>query len=186
MTILNDSAIQHGEFFEPNEPKSHSHGMSYGLSSFGYDVRMGNSIKILSQKLKRGYRVLDTADPRIEDQYSEYILQEDDKACFLLRPFRHCLVVSYETVRIPADCLAVTYPKSTLSRLGLEVTPAVLEPNWKGRITFSLFNRTDRCIRLYYKMPLAQVVFFWGELPNRGYEGKYQGTMDVTSPILTK
>ena len=179
MSVLSDHEIRIIDgMIEPYFAKSHAFGMSYGESSYGYDLRMGDTIKVMSQRTKDKYKVLSTVNKPEDDLYSTYVLKGDDP--FILKPHGRCLVATLETIKMPSNVVAITKPKSTLSRFGLDVASVVIEPDWTGKITLEVFNHTDRGIALYSGMPICQLMFFTGcGVPDNGYKGKYQGDMGI-------
>lgn len=180
MSVLCDHEIRIIEgMIDPYFAKSHAFGMSYGESSYGYDLRMGGTIKVMSQRTKNKYSVLSTDDKPEDDLYSTFELEGE--GTFILKPHGRCLVATLETIKMPCNIVAITKPKSTLSRFGLEVASVVIEPSWTGKITLELFNHTDRGIALRKGMPICQLMFFTGcGVPDNGYKGKYQGDMGVS------
>lgn len=178
MTIMCDAEVRELNAIEPYFAKSHACGMSYGESSFGYDLRMGDTVKVLSQRTKDKYKVLSTVNPPEDDLYATYVIRKNDY--FVLKPHSRCLVATLETIHMPKNCVAITKPKSTLSRFGLEVASVVIEPDWTGNITLELFNHTDRGIALYAGMPICQLMFWEGYSPDAVYNGKYQGDMGIS------
>ena len=178
MTVLADFQIYEEGIIKPHVLKSHAFGMSYGESSFGYDLRMDNTVKVMSQKNKKTVPTINTMMEDLDTLYSTYTIPED--GVFLLKPLSRCLVSTLELITMPANVVGITKPKSTLSRLGLEVASVVIEPSWTGNITLELFNKTDRNIALYPGMPICQLMFWKGEYPCNAYDGKYQGDRGVS------
>ena len=177
MTVLTDYQIFEAGIINPCVQKSHAFGMSYGASSFGYDLRMDKIVKVMSQKNKKTVPTINTTMEDLGTLYSTYTIPED--GVFLLKPLSRCLVSTLELITMPTDVVGITKPKSTLSRLGLEVASVVIEPNWTGNITLELFNKTDRNIALYPGMPICQLMFWRGEEPEAIYNGKYQGDKGI-------
>lgn len=177
MTVLADYQIFEAGIITPHVSKSHAFGMSYGESSFGYDLRMDKTVKVMSQKNKKDVPTINTTMEDIGTLYATYTIPDD--GAFLLKPLSRCLVSTLELIKMPTDVVGITKPKSTLSRLGLEVASVVIEPNWTGNITLELFNKTDRNIALYPGMPICQILFWLGEEPSAVYNGKYQGDKGI-------
>ena len=178
MNVLADYQISKAGIITPHVAKSHIFGMSFGESSFGYDLRMDNTIKILSEKNKRDVPTINTTMEDLNSLYSTFTIPED--GVFLLKPLRRCLISTLELIKMPTNVVGITKPKSTLSRLGLDVASVVIEPNWTGNITLELFNKTTRNIALYPRMPICQILFFTGEEPSAVYTGKYQGDTGIS------
>lgn len=144
--------------------------LSYGLSSFGYDVRLGTMFLVETSERTH-------ADPLNGEASYRRIFASDT---FTLLPQHRVLAQTYETVHVPPDVLGIVYGKSTYARLGLIVATTPLEPGWKGVITLSLINPTQRPILLYVMQGIAQVVFFQGTTPPQAtYQGAYQ---EATTP----
>lgn len=177
MTVLTDYQIFEAGIITPCVQKSHAFGMSYGASSFGYDLRMDKTVKVMSQKNKKLVSTINTTMEDLGSLYSTFVIPDD--GCFLLKPLSRCLVSTLELIKMPTDVVGITKPKSTLSRLGLEVASVVIEPNWTGNITLEVFNKTDRNIALYPGMPICQLMFWLGEEPEAVYNGKYQGDKGI-------
>lgn len=178
MTVLTDYQIFEAGIISPYVAKSHAFGMSYGASSFGYDLRMDKIVKVMSQKNKKTVPTINTTMEDLGTLYSTFTIPDD--GVFLLKPLSRCLVSTLELIKMPTDVVGITKPKSTLSRLGLEVASVVIEPNWTGNITLELFNKTDRNISLYPGMPICQLMFWRGEEPSVIYDGKYQGDKGIS------
>lgn len=177
MPVLADYQIYEADIVSPHVPKSHAFGMSYGESSFGYDLRMDNVVRVMSQKNKKTVPTINTMMEDLGSLFSTFVIPDD--GVFLLKPLSRCLVSTLELITMPTDVVGITKPKSTLSRLGLDVASVVIEPNWTGNITLELFNKTDRNIALYPGMPICQLMFWRGEEPMSVYNGKYQGDKGV-------
>jgi len=124
-------------------------GMSYGLSSAGYDIRIG-----MIDRTSIG----DTA--ALE---------------WIVKPSEFVLLSSLEYFEIPHDLLAVVHDKSSFARQGLALQNTVLEPGWKGHITLELSNHNWKSIKIKVGQPIAQVVFHQLDQPTKQpYNGKYQ------------
>lgn len=147
--------------------------VSYGLSSFGYDVRLGTMFLVGSS---------DTADPLVGQASYRRIFVQDS---FTLFPQQHVLAQTYETIRVPPDVLGIVYGKSTYARLGLLVHTTPLEPGWTGVITLTLINVTNRPLVVHVMQGIAQVVFFRGATPPEAtYEGAYQAATTPMPPTV--
>lgn len=145
-------------------------GLSYGISSYGYDIRLSPyDFKVF----KNTNDVIDPLDfkPSLLKQLTPDSQYPDS---FVLPPLTAALGVSHEKVTIPHNILALIVGKSTYARCGLVVNTTPLEPGWAGHITLEFFNTTSNNIRLYCKKGIAQVLFFEGEPCWQTYNGKYQ------------
>ena len=183
--ILNDTEIQ--ALCEPNDgtamiepfiPRQEGHP-SYGLGSFGYDIRLGYHFL---EPIEGDNILVDPLNfPRARFQRIEAHDYLD------IAPHSMVLAESEEWFNLPEDIFAVVYGKSTYARCGLLVNVTPGEPQWKGRWTLELNNVSPLPIRLYVGRGIAQVIFFRGERPGRTYTEKeaggiYQYQTGVTPP----
>lgn len=162
--------------------------ISYGLSSFGYDIRIGDEIYETARGIE-DYAMdpKDQADQRpqwkllgnITGKYGRYVT---------IRPHGFALGVSLERFRIPRDVMAVCMGKSTYARCGLIVNVTPLEPEWEGFLTIELHNTTTRPVRVYIGEGIAQLVFHKGDnavmVSYADRAGKYQG--QPQRPVFAK
>jgi len=172
-------AEEHGmiEPFEGGQVRSGA--ISYGLSSFGYDVRVADEYKVFTDV----YSVI--VDPKSFDPRSFV----DVKADYCIIPPRSfALARTLEYFRIPPDVLVVCVGKSTYARCGIIVNVTPLEPEWRGYLTLEISNTTPLPAKIYSHEGLAQLLFFQGEeVPEVTYaqkQGKYQDQVGVTPPRL--
>ena len=152
---------------------------SYGLGSFGYDLRLGNRFLV---PLGGVNAILDPVNFP-ESHFREYEAGDT----FELLPHSQVLSESVEWFNMPDDVCAVCWGKSSYARCGLLVNVTPLEPGWKGILTIELANVSPLPIRLHIGQGIAQVVFFRGRRPNRTYAekesgGEYQNQPGVTLP----
>ncbi len=165
---------------EPFEARQVREGcISYGLSSFGYDIRVGDTFKVFTDV----YSVI--VDPKAFDPRSFVDIQGD--SC-IIPPHSFALAATMEYFRIPADVLVVCVGKSTYARCGIIVNVTPLEPEWCGHLTLEISNTTPLPAKIYSREGLAQLLFFKGEeVPETTYAqrgGKYQDQRGVTLPRL--
>lgn len=152
---------------------------SFGLGSFGYDIRLGRKFLV---PLGGVNVVLDPLKfPK--DHFREVIAEE----YFDLAPHSQVLAESIEWFNMPEDVMGVCWGKSTYARCGLLVNVTPAEPQWRGRLTLELANLSPLPIRLYVGRGIAQIVFFRGQRPMRTYTEKeaggiYQNQRGVTPP----
>jgi dCTP deaminase len=152
---------------------------SYGLGSFGYDLRLGRRILV---PLGGVNVVLDPV------QFPEgHFRSVDVDGAFELSPNSQVLAESVERFHMPDDVCGVCWGKSSYARCGLLVNVTPLEPGWRGILTIELANVSPLPIRLHIGQGIAQVVFFRGERPRRTYGekeagGGYQDQAGVTLP----
>ena len=165
---------------EPFEGRQVREGViSYGVSSFGYDVRVADEYKVFTDV----YSVV--VDPKQFDPRSFV----DVKADYCIIPPRSfALARTLEYFRIPKDVLVVCVGKSTYARCGIIVNVTPLEPEWRGYLTLEISNTTPLPAKIYSNEGLAQLLFFQGdETPEITYamkKGKYQDQVGVTPPKL--
>jgi dCTP deaminase len=167
------------EPFEPGQVReaNGSRIISYGTSSYGYDVRCADEFKIFTN--------INSAivDPKnfAEDGFVD--IQSD--VC-IIPPNSFALARTVEFFRIPRDTLAVCLGKSTYARCGIIVNVTPLEPEWEGHVTLEFSNTTTLPAKIYANEGVAQMLFFTGdEVCETSYKdrgGKYQGQVGVTLP----
>ena len=153
--------------------------ISYGVSSYGYDIRVADEYKVFTDV----YGVV--VDPKNFDPRSFVDIKADH--C-IIPPRSFALARTLEYFRIPRDVLVVCVGKSTYARCGIIVNVTPLEPEWEGHLTLEISNTTPLPAKIYSNEGLAQLLFFQGdEEPEVSYKdkkGKYQGQQGVTLPRL--
>lgn len=153
--------------------------ISYGVSSFGYDIRVADDYKVFTDVFSV------VVDPKNFDPKSFVDVKGDH--C-IIPPRSFALARTLEYFRIPADVLVVCVGKSTYARCGIIVNVTPLEPEWEGHLTLEISNTTPLPAKIYSNEGLAQLLFFQGdEVPEVTYamkKGKYQGQQGVTLPKL--
>jgi len=179
MSILPDREIKRLSFngmiqpFEPNK-QSFGDGPSFGVSSYGYDARLGNEFV--------QYRSSGTAFLRpgqVDESDVVRSLQVDQ---FILRSGGFVLAHTLETFRVPNDITALVKDKSTYARLGIAIQNTVFEAGWYGQPTLEISNHGCRDVVLLVGWGIAQIQFYRGEPCELPYVGKYQGQGGVTLP----
>lgn len=186
MTIKSDKWIrrmaeQHGmiEPFEPNQIKEQDGRriISYGTSSYGYDIRCANEFKIFTNINST------IVDPKNFDP-KNFVTVEDD--CCIIPPNSFALARTVEYFRIPRNVLTVCLGKSTYARCGIIVNVTPFEPEWEGYVTLEFSNTTPLPAKIYASEGVAQVLFFESdEICETSYKdrsGKYMGQTGVTLP----
>ena len=143
--------------------------ISYGLSSYGYDIRVANEFRIFTNVNAT------IVDPKHFDPKSLVEVKGDH--C-IIPPNSFCLARSVEYFRIPRDVLAICLGKSTLARCGIIVNITPLEPEWEGYITIEISNTSPLPAKIYAGEGIAQVIFLKAEEPCEvsyaDKRGKYQ------------
>jgi dCTP deaminase len=153
--------------------------ISYGLSSYGYDLRITDEFKIFTNINSS------IVDPKNFDPRS--FVPFRGKEC-LIPPNSFALTRSVEYFRIPRDVLAICIGKSTYARCGIVVNITPLEPEWNGYVTIEISNTTPLPAKIYANEGIAQVIFVCGrEVCATSYadkKGKYQRQRKLTLPKL--
>lgn len=157
--------------------------ISLGLGHYGYDMTLGEDVKVFTPNVCSG-----PIDPKNFDERLFQLLPiicEDERCAerhVVLPPHSFSLGHSVETIRMPNNTFAFCLGKSTYARCGMVVGMTPLEPGWDGQITFELANTTPLPMKVYLNEGICQVVFFKGKPPEKTYTGKYQGQKGVTPP----
>jgi len=169
------------EPFEPNQVKRNGGGsiVSYGTSSYGYDVRCSDEFKIFTNINST------IVDPKKFDPNS--FVDFKGEVC-IIPPNSFALARTVEFFRIPRNVLTICLGKSTYARCGIIVNVTPLEPEWEGHVTLEFSNTTPLPARIYANEGVAQVIFIEGdEVCETSYKdrgGKYQGQKGVTLPKI--
>jgi len=149
--------------------------LSYGLSSYGYDIRLSPNQCLLFGGVQHGMCDAKNFDPEI---LKETELHEDERGhYFILPPFGYCLGVAVERLALPRDVTVVAVGKSTYARAGImaNITPA--EAGWEGHLTLEICNCTPLFNRIYANEGICQLLFYRGKPCDTSYQerkGKYQ------------
>jgi len=172
-------ATEHGMINPFSEKQVRESVISYGLSSYGYDLRVADEFKIFTNVN------CTVVDPKGFDERSFVTVRSD--VC-IVPPNSFALARSIEYFKIPRDVLTICVGKSTYARCGIIVNVTPFEPEWEGFVTLEISNTTPLPARIYANEGIAQVMFFRGdEPPITSYadkKGKYQGQHGVTLPRL--
>jgi len=151
--------------------------VSYGTSSYGYDVRCANEFKIFTNINST------IVDPKQFD-VNNFVDQVAD-VC-IIPPNSFALARTVEYFRIPRNVMVVCLGKSTYARCGIIVNVTPLEPEWEGHVTLEFSNTTPLPAKIYANEGVAQMLFFESdevcETSYRDRGGKYQGQTGVTLP----
>ena len=153
--------------------------ISYGVSSYGYDVRVGDEFKVFTNVYNT------VVDPKAFDPRSFVDIKAD--VC-IIPPNSFALASTLEYFRIPRDILTVCLGKSTYARCGIIVNVTPFEPEWEGIVTLEVSNTTPLPAKIYANEGIAQVLFFEGDEPCEvsyaDKKGKYQAQQTLTLPKL--
>ena len=151
--------------------------ISYGTSSYGYDVRCANEFKIFTNVHSA------VVDPKNFDATSFVDVEGD--VC-VIPPNSFALARTVEYFRIPRNVLTICLGKSTYARCGIIVNVTPLEPEWEGHVTLEFSNTTPLPARIYANEGIAQLLFLESdevcETSYKDRDGKYQGQQGVTLP----
>ncbi len=149
--------------------------LSYGLSSYGYDIRLSPKQCLIFGKVQAGDCDPKEFDP---DILKPAELLEDDKGqYFLLPPYGYCLGVAMEHIKLPRDVTVVAVGKSTYARSGILVNITPAEALWTGHLTLEISNCTGLFNRVYANEGITQLLFYRGNPCKVSYQdrrGKYQ------------
>ena len=172
-------AIEQG-MIEPYSPGQLRPGViSYGVSSYGYDLRVADEYKIFTNVNSR------VVDPKNFDAQS--FVDFTGEIC-IIPPNSFALARSVEYFRIPRDILTICVGKSTYARCGIIVNVTPFEPEWEGFVTLEISNTTPLPAKIYSNEGLCQVIFFAADetcqVSYRDKAGKYQGQQGITLPKL--
>jgi dCTP deaminase len=186
MTIKSDKWIQkmvkdHGmiEPFQASQVRDDEEKkiISYGVSSYGYDIRCSNEFKVFTNINSV------IVDPKDFDANSFVDINSD--VC-IIPPNSFALARTVEYFRIPRNILTVCLGKSTYARCGIIVNVTPLEPEWEGHVTLEFSNTTPLPAKIYANEGVAQVLFFESDeicdISYKDRKGKYQGQKGVTLP----
>jgi dCTP deaminase len=165
---------------EPFSDRQVSSGaISYGLSSYGYDIRVADQFKIFTNVFSA------IVDPKAFDPKSMVDFVGD--IC-VIPPNSFALARTVEYFRIPRQVLTVCLGKSTYARCGIIVNVTPFEPEWEGFVTLEISNTTPLPARIYANEGIAQVLFFEAddvcEVSYADKKGKYQKQQSIVLPKL--
>ena len=184
MTVKSDRWIRRmateRRMIEPfNDGQMREGVISYGLSSYGYDVRIADDFKIFTNINST------IVDPKRFDPRS--FVDFKGEVC-VIPPNSFALARTVEYFRIPRDVLVITLGKSTYARCGIIVNVTPLEPEWEGIVTLEVSNTTPLPARIYAGEGVAQMLFFQSdeacEVSYADKKGKYQSQQGLTLPKL--
>ena len=194
MAILADHDIVLRSMIDPIEEGVKRKGkISYGVSSYGYDVRVGTKFKILLPPSSIvGETNAFTIDPKMGLSHLPW--RDVDTATtgedhVVIPPNSFALAETVESFQIPRDVLAICLGKSTYARCGIIVNVTPLEPEWRGKVTIEISNTTPLPVKVYVNEGIAQVIFLVkkGRTCRKSYadkRGKYNDQKGLTLPIV--
>lgn len=180
MAVMPDHWIkemaENSKMIEPFADKQIRDGISYGLSSYGYDFRIGNEFKIFDPAEEEG-----VIDPKDWDHlhFKDFIGDSCD-----IPPNGYVLAKTVEYFRIPRDIITICYGKSTYARCGVFVNVTPFEPEWEGYATIAISNSTPRPARIYANEGIGQLIFLKATdecmVSYADKKGKYQAQKEIT------
>lgn len=155
--------------------------VSYGLSSYGYDIRVSNEFKIFTNINS------EVVDPKDFDEKNVVDFKGD--VC-IVPPNSFALARTVEYFKMPSNTLAICLGKSTYARCGIIVNVTPFEPEFEGHITIEISNTTPLPAKIYANEGIAQVLFLEGdnscETTYKDRKGKYQNQRGITLPKIIK
>jgi len=150
--------------------------ISYGLSSYGYDIRIADEFKIFKGSNKKNILDPKNVGPDLFEDFKGEIC--------VIPPNSFILARSFEYFKIPSNVLALCTGKSTYARIGVIVNVTPLEPSWEGYLTIAISNTSGSPAKLYANEGIAQVVFFESDeqcdITYADRKGKYQSQQSIT------
>jgi len=183
MSVLCDAQIRRLIGIEPFEENLKRPGrVSYGVSSYGYDIRVGSVFKIFTNVNSA------IIDPKAFSEWSFVTVdtRQTGQDHVLIPPNSFALCETVETIVMPRGCLAICVGKSTYARCGIIVNVTPIEPEWRGRITLEISNTTPLPAKVYANEGIAQLIFLRAdEVCRTSYadkHGKYQDQQGLTLP----
>ena len=183
MAILCDTQIRELIGIEPFEENVKRPGrVSFGVSSYGYDIRVGTVFKIFTNI---NASIIDPKNFR-DDSFVTIDTRETGKDHVLIPPNSFALCETIEYIEMPREYLAICVGKSTYARCGIIVNVTPIEPEWRGKITLEISNTTPLPAKIYANEGIAQLIFLKGERTcAKSYadkRGKYQDQGGLTLP----
>jgi dCTP deaminase len=186
MSILCDTQIRESVRIVPFADNAKRPGsVSFGVSSYGYDVRVGTRFKIFTNATSGGTAIV---DPKAfsSDLFITIDTAETGRDHIVIPPNSFALAETVEVIEVPRDVLAICVGKSTYARCGIIVNVTPLEPEWRGKVTIEISNTTPLPAKIYANEGIAQMIFLKADRPcsvsyaDKG--GKYQDQAGLTLP----
>jgi dCTP deaminase len=190
MAILTDYQIEAlckaTNMISPFSNKLNEKGISFGLTSFGYDVRLSNEFVVLSNIYRS-----EALDPKIPLSLADKNVISIIDDFFCIPPNSFVLGKTIEYLKIPPNVLGIGFGKSTYARNGVIINMTPLEPEWEGYITLSIANLSPCPVKIYANEGIAQITFHENEkyYPNVTYadrKGKYNKQKTIISSRIKK
>lgn len=189
MAVLSDTQIRELVGIEPFADNEKREGqISYGVSSYGYDVRVGTLFKIFTNVAPHGGQAI--VDPKnfTEDMFVTIDTRMTNKDHVIIPPNSFALAETVEEIEVPRDVLAICVGKGTYARCGIIVNVTPLEPEWRGKVTIEISNTTPLPAKIYANEGIAQMVFIKADricsVSYADKSGKYQDQVGLTLPMV--
>ncbi|MEE9404792.1 MAG: dCTP deaminase [Algisphaera sp.] len=187
MPVLADHQIRDQVTIEPFSQAQKREGkISYGVSSYGYDVRVGTLFKIFTNAPTDGLTSI--VDPKQFDDRNFVTVDtaKTGRDYVMVPPNSFALCETVETLEIPRDVLVICVGKSTYARCGIIVNVTPLEPEWRGKVTIEISNTTPLPAKIYANEGIAQMIFLKADEPCEvsyaDKAGKYQDQAGLVLP----
>ena len=186
MPVLSDTQIRELVHIEPFASNEKRPGVvSFGVSSYGYDVRVGTKFKIFTNATSG---VTAIVDPKnfTNDLFVTIDTAVTGRDHIIIPPNSFALAETVEEIKVPRDVLAICVGKSTYARCGIIVNVTPLEPEWRGKVTIEISNTTPLPAKIYANEGIAQMIFLKADsvcavsYADKG--GKYQDQAGLTLP----
>ena len=192
MPVLSDTQIRELVSIEPFAGNEKRHGVvSYGVSSYGYDVRVGTKFKIFTnatRNLVLGGTAIVDPENFTNDLFVTIDTAETGRDHIIIPPNSFALAETVEVIKVPRDVLAICVGKSTYARCGIIVNVTPLEPEWRGKVTIEISNTTPLPAKIYANEGIAQMVFLKADrvcaVSYADKNGKYQDQPGLTLPMV--
>lgn len=189
MPVLCDTQIRELVSIEPfAENDKRPDTVSYGVSSYGYDVRVGDTFKIFTNvALDGGQSIVDPK--RFGDaSFITVDTRETGRDHVVIPPNSFALAETVEAFKIPRDVLCLCVGKSTYARCGIIVNVTPLEPEWRGKVTLEISNTTPLPAKIYAGEGISQMIFLKADrvcaVSYEDKNGKYQDQVGLTLPLV--
>nr|MBN2278895.1 dCTP deaminase [candidate division Zixibacteria bacterium] len=177
---IKEMALKH-DMIKPFSAKQIKKGVSYGLSSYGYDIRVADEFKIFTNVNSSIIDPKNFATNSFIDVKARYVL---------VPPNSFALARTVEYFKIPRDVITICLGKSTYARCGIIVNVTPFEPEWEGFATLEISNTTPLPAKIYANEGIAQILFLGADeicdVSYRDKKGKYQGQRGITLPRTVK
>jgi len=187
MAVLSDTEIRELVPIEPFETSEKRQGrISFGVSSYGYDVRVGTVFKIFTDVTPHGGQAI--VDPKdfSDDMFVTIDTEQTGRDHVIIPPNSFALAETVENITIPRNVIAICVGKSTYARCGIIVNVTPLEPEWRGKVTLEISNTTPLPAKIYANEGIAQMIFLKAErecaISYADKSGKYQDQAGLTLP----